>query len=48
MQMIEIVDGSKTFFSEQGDVAALANISLSIRESEFISLLGPSGLGKSN
>jgi NitT/TauT family transport system ATP-binding protein len=47
MQMIEIIDGAKTFFSEQGDVAALANINLSIRDCEFVSLLGPSGCGKS-
>jgi NitT/TauT family transport system ATP-binding protein len=38
---------NKTFGSSRGDVRALADISLEIRDGEFLSLLGPSGCGKS-
>jgi NitT/TauT family transport system ATP-binding protein len=37
----------KTYPSSAGDITALANISLQIREHEFLSVFGPSGCGKS-
>jgi len=40
---VEITDVSKSY----GSVAALRNVSLSVREGEFVSLLGASGSGKS-
>lgn len=39
---VSIVDVSRYF----GKVAAVRNVSLSIRKNEFFSLLGPSGCGK--
>jgi len=38
---------SVTFASPNGGLGALADVSLEIREGEFVSLLGPSGCGKS-
>ena len=46
--MIEIENVSKHFVSRDRDrVAALTNVSLSIRRNEFVCLVGPSGCGKS-
>ena len=46
--MIEIENVSKHFVSRDRDrVAALSNVSLSIRRNEFVCLVGPSGCGKS-
>src|SRR5690606_32374515 len=46
--MIEIDRLSKTFRSRDGaDVVALKNISLAVRDHEFITLVGASGCGKS-
>ena len=46
--MIEIDNVSKHFVSRDRDrVAALANVSISIRRNEFVCLVGPSGCGKS-
>ena len=44
---ILIQNVTKTYASASGDVRALTDVSLSIKNGEFISLLGPSGCGKS-
>lgn len=44
---IKAKDLKKVFFSDEGDVEALAGIDLTINEGDFASLLGPSGCGKS-
>ncbi len=38
---------SKTYKSNDGDVAALSRTSLDVNEGEFVSIVGPSGCGKS-
>ena len=43
-----MVEGvSKTFRTARADVHALDNVSLNVREGEFVCLVGPSGCGKS-
>jgi NitT/TauT family transport system ATP-binding protein len=44
---VEIHRVDKTFAARTGDVAALADVNLTIGNAEFISLIGPSGCGKS-
>ncbi|MGE0502637.1 MAG: ABC transporter ATP-binding protein [Rhizobiaceae bacterium] len=43
---IDVRGVSKIFGSGEGKVAALDNVSVTIRENEFFTLLGPSGCGK--
>ncbi|MGH3492726.1 MAG: ABC transporter ATP-binding protein, partial [Sciscionella sp.] len=43
---IELVGVAKDFNSRHGDVRAVEQVDLSIRQGEFFSLLGPSGCGK--
>jgi len=45
--LIEIVDITKTFSEEDGDVTALDNVNFMVHEGEFQCIVGPSGCGKS-
>ncbi len=44
--MIELRGVTKSFSTRNGDVEALRDVTLSIREGEFLCLVGPSGCGK--
>jgi len=45
--VLEFRNVSKAFPSARGTVHALSNISLDVREGEFLTIVGPSGCGKS-
>lgn len=45
--IVEIENLSKTYHSINGEVLSIENISLQVKEGEFISILGSSGCGKS-
>ncbi len=44
---VSIASLSKTYGSARGDVTALTDVSMNVRQGEFVSVLGPSGCGKS-
>ncbi|MEX2467755.1 MAG: ATP-binding cassette domain-containing protein, partial [Gemmatimonadota bacterium] len=44
--LIELNGLSKVFYTEEVETHALANINLSIKTGEFVSIAGPSGCGK--
>lgn len=44
---VQLENVDMTFSTKKGDFNALKNINLSIREGEFISIIGHSGCGKS-
>jgi putative ABC transport system ATP-binding protein len=46
-EIIKITDVSKTYRVGETEVRALDNISFSIREGDFLAIMGPSGSGKS-
>jgi putative ABC transport system ATP-binding protein len=45
--MIEVSNLSKTFQKDRMEVCALQDVSLTIRKGEFVSIMAPSGMGKS-
>ncbi|MGI9526618.1 MAG: ABC transporter ATP-binding protein [Weeksellaceae bacterium] len=45
--MIKLTDLSKVYKTEEVQTTALNNISLNIKQGEFIAIMGPSGCGKS-
>lgn len=47
MAYVSITSVGKSYGSVRGPVHALQDISLDVREAEFVSILGPSGCGKS-
>lgn len=47
MEVISLVDVSKTYFMGDNQVHALQGVSFSIKEGELVSIMGPSGSGKS-
>ena len=47
MSKIHIEGLHKTYASSHGRVTALKEVSLSIKQNEFVTLVGPSGCGKS-
>ena len=47
MDKLKVTELNKVFSARQGEVAALKDVSFSVRESEFAVIVGPSGCGKS-
>ena len=45
--MIECKDITKIYYSEAGDTQALKGVSFTIKDGEFLAIMGPSGSGKS-
>jgi NitT/TauT family transport system ATP-binding protein len=43
---LEILNLSKTYFSERGEIKALEDINLEVKEGEFLCIVGPTGCGK--
>jgi putative ABC transport system ATP-binding protein len=45
--VLNVEDVSKTYDSAAGKIVALLNINITIKKTEFVSIVGPSGSGKS-
>jgi NitT/TauT family transport system ATP-binding protein len=48
MVKLEITHLSKRYWRDSRDVLALANVSLSVNDGEFLAIVGPSGCGKTS
>ena len=46
-EMVKISDLSQTFYTKDGELEVLKNITFNLIEGEILTLLGPSGSGKS-
>src|SRR5277367_5948140 len=45
--MLKLVNLTKTYLTSEVETTALSNVSLEIRQGEFLAIMGPSGCGKS-
>lgn len=43
---LQAIDLTKKFYGTAGEVVAIENVNLTVRESEFVMIVGPSGCGK--
>ena len=46
-EMVKVVNLTKDFYTKEGEIQVLSNISFTLFQGEILSLLGPSGSGKS-
>lgn len=46
-EMVKVVNLTKDFYTKEGEMQVLSNISFTLFQGEILSLLGPSGSGKS-
>ena len=46
-ELLKINHLAKRYHDKQGEIEAIQNITLSIKEKEFVAIVGPSGCGKS-
>lgn len=48
MNSLLIIDNlDKSYYTKDGEIEAIKNLSLDVKENEFIAIVGPSGCGKS-
>ena len=47
MEILEINDLCKTYYTKKCEIEALKNINMKVNEKDFIAIVGPSGCGKS-
>lgn len=48
MNSLLIIDNlDKSYYTKDGEIIAIKNLSLDVKENEFIAIVGPSGCGKS-